>query len=101
MNLASAKAGLALVQATLSNQGYQQYAGIRHADDYLAASTTSGNVTSGDGPGNFGRNNYYISVFGTPSATTPFMISFNGHHLRSTSRSGRRYWAIRRSSPAE
>src|SRR5689334_4257185 len=36
---------------------------------------------AGNGNGNFGRNNYYTSIFGTPSVTKPFMVSFNGHHL--------------------
>jgi Protein of unknown function (DUF3500) len=81
MTAASTAAGLALVKVTLSSQGYAQYAGIRKADDYAATSGTGGNVTSGNGNGNFGRNNYYISIFGTPSTTTPFMVAFNGHHL--------------------
>jgi Protein of unknown function (DUF3500) len=103
MGAASTKAGVALVKATLSRQGYTQYAAIRKADDYQAATDTgapggpgtaatptptpvpqkavSPAVTSGDGNGSFGRNNYYISVFGKPSASKPFMVSFNGHHM--------------------
>jgi hypothetical protein len=34
----------------------------------------------GGGPG-FGRDNYYISFLGQPSATEPWMIQFGGHHL--------------------
>src|SRR3954465_10514044 len=96
MSTASTAAGLALVKTVLSSQGYKQYGDIRHADDYLGATdsgggpgggsatpapTPAGGVTAGDGNGQFGRNNYYISVFGTPSASTPFMVSFNGHHM--------------------
>ena len=29
----------------------------------------------------FGRDNYYISFVGKPSATDPWMIQFGGHHL--------------------
>jgi hypothetical protein len=101
MNVASSKAGLALVKTVLSSQGYKQYGDIRKADDYLGATDTGGGpggqpgstatptptgttsppATSGDGNGQFGRNNYYISVFGTPSTAKPFMVSFNGHHM--------------------
>jgi hypothetical protein len=34
----------------------------------------------GGGP-TFGRDNYYISFLGQPSATDPWMIQFGGHHL--------------------
>src|SRR3954447_23342848 len=97
MSATSSKAGLAMVKTVLSSQGYKQYGGIRKADDYQAATDTGGGpgggsdtttptatsppATSGNGNGQFGRNNYYISVFGTPSAKTPFMVSFNGHHM--------------------
>ena len=97
MSAAATKAGLALVKAVLSSQGYKQYSDTRNADDYLGATDSGGGPgrassanTSGrtspaasarDGNGQFGRNNFYISVFGTPSATQPFMVSFNGHHL--------------------
>jgi hypothetical protein len=29
----------------------------------------------------FGTENYYLAVFGTPSATKPWMLQFGGHHL--------------------
>ena len=29
----------------------------------------------------FGRNLYYLSILGTPSETTPWMLQFGGHHL--------------------
>ena len=34
----------------------------------------------GDGP-IFGRDLYYISILGTPSEKTPWMLQFGGHHL--------------------
>jgi hypothetical protein len=30
---------------------------------------------------NFGRDNYYLALLGTPSLTEPWMIQFGGHHL--------------------
>jgi hypothetical protein len=33
------------------------------------------------GAGSFGRDNYFISFLGQPSASEPFMIQFGGHHL--------------------
>jgi hypothetical protein len=32
-------------------------------------------------PAMFGRDNYYVSFLGQPSATEPWMIQFGGHHL--------------------
>src|SRR6266850_706426 len=29
----------------------------------------------------FGTENFYIAIFGTPSATKPWMLQFGGHHL--------------------
>jgi hypothetical protein len=36
------------------------------------------------GPGGgsmFGTDNYYLAIFGKPSATQPWMVQFGGHHL--------------------
>lgn len=35
----------------------------------------------GGGGQNFGRDNYFISFLGQPSATEPWIIQFGGHHL--------------------
>ena len=35
----------------------------------------------GGGDAQFGKDNYYISILGTPSETTPWMLQFGGHHL--------------------
>jgi hypothetical protein len=35
----------------------------------------------GDGKQMFGQDVYYIAMLGTPSATTPWMLQFGGHHL--------------------
>lgn len=39
----------------------------------------------GKGPGgggwNFGKDNYFVSILGTPSERNPWMLQFGGHHL--------------------
>src|SRR5579871_4897369 len=62
----------ALLEAALSPDGYKKIRGIVEADETLR------------GPGGnnmFGRDNYYVSLLGQPSATEPWMIQFGGHHL--------------------
>jgi hypothetical protein len=39
-----------------------------------------GRPPRGMNPG-FGRDNYYLAFFGSPSLTEPWMIQFGGHHL--------------------
>jgi hypothetical protein len=64
-----------VVKTMLSAQGYDQVQTIQAADDWLHANTTAGNDA-------FGSDlDYYIAVYGTPSATDPFMVQFGGHHL--------------------
>jgi len=66
-------AALEALAAVLSKEGYQKVIDIMNADDQLVK-----------GKGNkmkFGTENYYIAVFGTPSATKPWMVQFGGHHL--------------------
>lgn len=62
---------LTLMQAVLSSAGYSDLTGIRAADDYLAA----------QGAGGYGGGNYSIAVFGTPSATENWEVTFGGHHM--------------------
>ncbi|WP_433824566.1 DUF3500 domain-containing protein [Actinoplanes sp. CA-015351] len=68
-------AALAMLKVALSDDGYQQVLDIRKADDYL-------NSLGGAGADGFGALvDYNVAVFGKPSATTPFMVQFGGHHL--------------------
>ncbi|MFD0524313.1 DUF3500 domain-containing protein [Paractinoplanes durhamensis] len=68
-------AALAMMKVALSPEGYQQVLNIQKADDYL-------NSLGGDGADGFGNLvDYYVAVYGTPSATAPFMLQFGGHHL--------------------
>ena len=67
-------AAMALLKAALSPQGYEKTLRIVEADEVLK------NQSAGRGPA-FGRDEYYISFLGKPSATDPWMIQFGGHHL--------------------
>ncbi|MBU1802658.1 MAG: DUF3500 domain-containing protein, partial [Actinobacteria bacterium] len=65
-------AALAAVDAVLSESGSEMVAGIMTADDFLA---------SEGGQGGFGSTEYYLAVYGTPSADEPWTLQFGGHHL--------------------
>jgi hypothetical protein len=65
-------AALDALAAVLSKQGYQKVIDIMNADDQLV---------KGANKTRFGTEHYYLAVFGTPSATTPWMLQFGGHHL--------------------
>lgn len=66
-------AALDAVAAVLSKQGFQKVIDIMNADDQL--------VKGNDNKMRFGTENYYLAMFGTPSATKPWMLQFGGHHL--------------------
>jgi len=99
-----------LLQAALSGPGYQKVVNIMEGDDALrrtdggngpgrggrggpppgsqppsVAGSTQGTAGPGRGsPGGgvvFGRDEYYLAILGTPSATAPWMLQFGGHHL--------------------
>ncbi|GAA2709622.1 hypothetical protein Apa02nite_081510 [Actinoplanes palleronii] len=66
---------MAMLKVALSADGYQQVLDIQKSDDYL-------NTLGGQGADGFGSLvDYYVAVYGTPSATDPFQIQFGGHHL--------------------
>jgi Protein of unknown function (DUF3500) len=68
-------AAAAVLRVALSPAGATQDATIQRADDYLAS-------LGGEGADGFGAlKDYYLAVYGTPSATQPFMVQFGGHHL--------------------
>ena len=72
------KAAYAVLQTALSADGYTQDANIQLADDELSKVSSSG-------ASDFGAlKDYYLAVYGTPSATNPFMVQFGGHHLART-----------------
>ncbi len=63
---------LAVLASALSPQGYEKILQIVEADEVLRKSS---------GQSMFGRDEYYVSLLGQPSATEPWMIQFGGHHL--------------------
>lgn len=105
------EAALAVLKSALSAQGYEKVIQIVEADEALRAGAgaggggKAGGGKGGDGKGggdkakgdkakgdkgkggkggagaSFGRDNYFISFLGQPSASEPFMIQFGGHHL--------------------
>ncbi|HEY7116835.1 MAG TPA: DUF3500 domain-containing protein [Tepidisphaeraceae bacterium] len=94
------EAAMAVLAAALSPRGYEKVVQIVEADETLKKNQGGGRggPGGGGGPGgrggpggpggggggggvSFGRDNYYISFLGQPSATEPWMIQFGGHHL--------------------
>jgi hypothetical protein len=89
-------AAMAVLAAALSPQGYAKAMQIVEADEVLKKTDHGGPRPGGPGTGGpgtgpgaggrggppmFGRDEYYISFLGQPSATKPWMIQFGGHHL--------------------
>jgi hypothetical protein len=81
-------AAMAVLKAALSPQGYEKVVQIVEGDEVLKKDDRGGRGgpggRGGGGPGGpalFGRDEYYISFLGQPSATEPWMIQFGGHHL--------------------
>jgi hypothetical protein len=69
------KAAMDLLAAMLSTRGYEKVLAIVEGDEQLKV------AGSGRGSPMFGRDLYYISILGKPSATDPWMLQFGGHHL--------------------
>jgi hypothetical protein len=82
---------MTLLRAALSQDGYRKAVDIMRGDEVLRTGQSStdagraggrgrGRGTSGGGPA-FGEDEYYLAFVGTPSATSPWMLQFGGHHL--------------------
>jgi len=71
------QAALALVAAALSREGYQKVTDIMNGDEALQ----NARGARGGGGVQFGLDEYYIALLGTPSATAPWILQFGGHHL--------------------
>jgi len=63
-----------LLATVLSKMGYEKVVGIVESDEVLRKESRSGAPP-------FGRDEFFISFLGKPSATQPWMIQFGGHHL--------------------
>src|SRR4051794_30232389 len=66
-------AAMALLESTLSRRGFEKVQQIVEADESLKNKERSNPM--------FGKDLYYISILGTPSEKTPWMLQFGGHHL--------------------
>jgi hypothetical protein len=67
----SQQALLGVLQALLSDAGYEQVYGEWHADDALQG---GGNLT-------FGSDYYWVAIIGEPSETDAWQFQFGGHHI--------------------
>jgi hypothetical protein len=63
-----------LLATVLSKMGYEKVVGIVESDEALKQQSTRSTPP-------FGRDEFYVSFMGKPSATEPWMIQFGGHHL--------------------
>jgi hypothetical protein len=79
LSAAQREAALKLLATALSRQGLQKVKEIMEGDEVLKTSA-SGRAGGAGGP-NFGSDEYYLALLGTPSLTEPWMIQFGGHHL--------------------
>ena len=78
LNAEQLAAALEVIRAALgttANEGSDEFNQIRLADTLLGAQPAGG-------PGNFsyGEGFYYLAFLNTPSASTPWMLQFGGHH---------------------
>ena len=64
---------MTLLATTLSKSGYEKVRAIMEGDETLRS--------GGSGKLAFGRDEFYVSILGTPSLQEPWMIQFGGHHL--------------------
>jgi hypothetical protein len=75
------EAALGLLAAVLSKEGYQKVIDIVDSDQALADKGGGKGGGKGGKGLNFGKDYYYLAIFGTPSATQPWFVQFGGHHL--------------------
>ena len=101
---AQRSAAMALVASALSQRGLEKVQQIMEGDEVLKNTDGGGGGRLGRGPGGpplggdgrgrgrgpqfggrggsqFGKDLYYISILGTPSEKSPWMLQFGGHHL--------------------
>jgi hypothetical protein len=84
LTLAQRDAAMELLAVLLSKEGYQKVIDIMNADEELAsgkAKGKGGKGGKGGGKTSFGNDNYFLALFGEPSATKPWLVQFGGHHL--------------------
>lgn len=73
------QAAMGVLEAALSDDGYQEVQQILLSDDYLAR---VGTVEGGTPPAIvYGSGYYNLAFFGEPSEQSPFTLQFGGHHV--------------------
>jgi hypothetical protein len=73
---------MGVAAAVLSKDGYQKVIDIMDGDQKLLDNPGKGGKGKGGDKGPmFGKDLYYLAIFGTPSDTKPWMVQFGGHHL--------------------
>jgi hypothetical protein len=70
-----------LLAAVLSKSGYQKVVDIMDGDQELVRRGSGRGRRGGGNRPMFGADQYYLALFGKPSATQPWMVQFGGHHL--------------------
>ena len=70
-----------VLEAALSDEGYEEVQEILVGDDYLGR---VGTVEGAPAAAVFGSDYYNIAVFGEPSEESPFALQFGGHHVSHT-----------------
>ena len=73
LDVAQSNAARKVFEAALSACGLALLDAVRLADDWLVAYDQRSI--------GWGGGNYYLTVLGTPSATSPWMLQLGGHHL--------------------
>ncbi|WP_029150116.1 DUF3500 domain-containing protein [Microbacterium indicum] len=66
------EAAMAVLEALLSDEAYQQVVDIMGGDQYLLENSSSTETSLGQ---------YYIAFFGDASVTDAYAVQFGGHHL--------------------
>lgn len=74
MSTEAQNAAVALATLAAGTRGTTLLSELREADEWLV---TNGKASSTD----YGRGLYYVSVHGTPSTTSAWMLQIGGHHL--------------------
>jgi hypothetical protein len=74
-------AALAILSSALSESGYKKVLEIMEGDERLRVQSGNRQAPSGLPSSMFGKDLYYVSILGKPSAKEPWMIQFGGHHL--------------------
>jgi len=69
-----------LLEVALSADGFRKVNDIMRGDETLRTGQGGGRGGRGGGPA-FGMDEYYLAFLGTPSASSPWMLQFGGHHL--------------------